>query len=199
MRPTSIRAARRLLFLVPAAVAFSHGQPMTLAPQSRLWVDGTSTVRSWSCKATELEATIESAGPAAVTATLAGEKSVKAVDVKIPAARLDCANGTMNEHMRKALKAKEHPVIAFTVASYDVTKGDEGVTGTLNGQLTLGGTTKPIAVRATGTPAPDGTLHVTGTHEFAMTEFGIKPPTLMLGTMKVGDKVKVSFDLFLKN
>jgi hypothetical protein len=32
-----------------------------------------------------------------------------------------------------------------------------------------------------------------------MTEFGVKPPTLMLGTMKVGDKVKVGFDLYLKN
>ena len=30
-------------------------------------------------------------------------------------------------------------------------------------------------------------------------EFGVKPPTLMLGTMKVGDKVKVSFDLYVRN
>ena len=36
-------------------------------------------------------------------------------------------------------------------------------------------------------------------HEFAMTEFGVKPPTLMLGTMKVGDRVKVSFDLYVKD
>jgi hypothetical protein len=31
-----------------------------------------------------------------------------------------------------------------------------------------------------------------------MTEWGLKPPTLMLGTMKVGDRVKVGFDLLLK-
>ena len=32
-----------------------------------------------------------------------------------------------------------------------------------------------------------------------MTEFDLKPPSLMLGTMKVDEKVKVSFDLLLKD
>jgi polyisoprenoid-binding protein YceI len=199
MRSNTTRLARRLAFLIPAAAAFSYGQPMSLAPQSRLWVDGTSTVRSWSCAATQLDATIEAGAPGAVEAVIAGDKAVKAVDVKIPIEKLDCRNGTMNEHMRKALKAKEHPVIAFKVTSYDVAKGASGVAGTLNGQLTVGGQTKPITVKAAGAAGPDGTLHVTGTHELAMTEFGLKPPTLMLGTMKVGDKVKVSFDLYVKN
>jgi hypothetical protein len=31
-----------------------------------------------------------------------------------------------------------------------------------------------------------------------MTEFGLRPPSLMLGTMKVRDKVTVNFDLYLK-
>ena len=200
MRSNTTRAARRLALLIPAAVAFSYGPAaMELTPDSRLWVDGTSTVRSWSCKATQLDATIESSGPGSVASTLLGEKTVKAVDVKVPVAKLDCGNGTMNEHMRKALKAKDAPVIAFTVTSYDVAKGGAGVSGTLNGQLTIGGTTKPVAVKAVGEAGPNGTLHVTGMHEFPMTDFSIKPPTLMLGTMKVGDKVKVSFDLFLKN
>ena len=172
---------------------------MSLTPQSRLWVDGSSTVRSWSCSATQIDATIEAGAPSAVEAVIAGEKAVKVVDVKIPVEKLDCKNGTMNEHMRKALKAKDAPVIAFTVTSYDVAKGASGVAGTLNGQLTLGGQTKPITVKAAGAAGPDGTLHVTGTHELAMTEYGLKPPTLMLGTMKVGDKVKVSFDLYVRN
>jgi hypothetical protein len=32
-----------------------------------------------------------------------------------------------------------------------------------------------------------------------MTEFGLKPPTLMLGTMKVDERVTVGFDVVLKN
>ncbi len=30
-----------------------------------------------------------------------------------------------------------------------------------------------------------------------MTEFGVKPPTLMLGTMKVHDKVVVRYEILL--
>jgi hypothetical protein len=32
-----------------------------------------------------------------------------------------------------------------------------------------------------------------------MTDYGLKAPTLMMGTMKVDEKVKVGFDLFLKS
>ena len=32
-----------------------------------------------------------------------------------------------------------------------------------------------------------------------MKDFGMKPPTLMLGTMKVAEKVTVNFDLLLKS
>jgi polyisoprenoid-binding protein YceI len=200
MRSNNTRVARYLLCLVPAAVAFSYGSaPMSLAASSRLWVDGTSTVRSWTCKATTIDATIDAGVPNASAAVLQGEKVVTNVDVRIPTAKLDCGNGTMNEHMLKALKAKENPTIAFKVSGYDVAKGGAGVTGTLKGELTLGGQTRPITVTAAGSAGPDGTLHVTGTHEFAMTEFGIKPPSLMMGTMKVGPKVKVGFDLYLKN
>lgn len=199
MRSNTHRVARLLLCLAPAAVAFSYGSaPMTLTPTSRLWVDGTSTVRSWSCKATQIDATVETNGPSATSAVLQGEKAVTGVDVRIPVARLDCSNGTMNEHMWKALKAKEHQAIAFKVTSYDVAKAAAGVTGTLTGELTLSGVTRPISIQAAGAAAADGTLHVTGSYEITMSEYQIKAPTLMLGTMRVGDKVKVSFDLYLK-
>jgi hypothetical protein len=32
-----------------------------------------------------------------------------------------------------------------------------------------------------------------------MTEYGLKPPTLMFGRIKVGETVKVKYDLLLKS
>ena len=185
------------LFLAPAGAWVPTDAPLTLLPESRLWVEGTSTVRAFKCKAAVVEADI-AAAPGAVSAVLAGEKAVKSVEVRVPAARMDCGNGTMNEHMLKALKAREHGAITFRVASYDVDKTGDAVRGTLTGTLTLGGVQKPISVAATGRGAADGTLRVAGLHELKMTDYGLKPPTLMLGTMKVGDVVKVGFDLVLK-
>jgi polyisoprenoid-binding protein YceI len=105
----------------------------------------------------------------------------------------------MNEHMRKALKAEKYPTITFRVASYDLAKAADGLDVTLNGTLTLGGVEKPITINATAKPGENGTLLVSGTREVRMTEFGLKPPTLMLGTMKVDERIKVGFDVVLKD
>jgi polyisoprenoid-binding protein YceI len=186
------------LFLAPAGAWTPSDAPLTLQPESRLWVEGTSTMRSFTCKAVVLEADVAAAAPGAVSAVLAGEKAVKSVEVRVPAKRMDCGNGTMNAHMYKALKVEQHDAITFRVASYEVGRAGDGVRGTLTGTLTLGGVQKPITVTATGRGGGDGVLRVAGTHELKLSDYGLKAPSLMMGTMKVGDVVKVGFDLVLR-
>ncbi len=198
MRGRTMRVTMALLALVPATMAMrSAAEFLTMAPQSRLWIDGNSTVRRFSCKAAAFDTKVE-AMPDAIPAVLAGEKAVRTVTVAVPAAKMDCGNGTMNDHMWKALKATEHPTIAFTVSQYDVARGADGVRGTLTGTLTLGGVQKTLSIPAQARN-DQGALRVTGSTEVRMKEFGLKPPTLMMGTMKVDEKVTVNFDLLLKS
>jgi len=200
MSRAQVQATVALVMLLPALAATPQRDPtLDLQPESRLWVSGTSTVRAFQCQAGAFDARIESTGADAVAAVLAGEKAVSTIEVTVPAEKLDCRNGTMNEHMRKALKAKEFPTVVFRAASYDLTRTNESVGVTLNGTLTLGGVEKPITVNAQAKPGTDGTLIVSGTREVRMTEFGLKPPTLMLGTMKVDEKITVGFEVVLKN
>jgi polyisoprenoid-binding protein YceI len=173
--------------------------PIEIQPESKLWIAGTSTVRAFQCQAGAFDAKLGATGTNAVSAVLAGEKAVSDVVVTVPADKLDCRNSTMNEHMRKALKVEQFPTITFRVGSYDLAKAADGVTVTLNGTLTLGGVEKPITINATAKPGENGTLLVSGTREVRMTEFGLKPPTLMLGTLKVDERIKVGFDVVLKD
>ena len=200
MSRAQVQATAAIVLLLPAlAAAPRRDAVLDLQPESRLWVTGTSTVRAFQCQAGAFDAKIESSGADAVAAVLAGEKAVSTVEVTVPAEKLDCRNGTMNEHMRKALKVKEFPTVVFRAASYDLARTSESVSVTLTGTLTLGGVEKPITVNAQAKPGPDGTLAVSGTREVRMTEFGLKPPTLMLGTMKVDEKITVGFEVVLKN
>jgi polyisoprenoid-binding protein YceI len=193
-RPTLLIA---MLGLAPAMAMTSTGDPLLLEPQSRLWIDGTSTVRKFTCKAGAFDVAVDAA-PGAVAAVLAGQKAVHTVTVAVPVEKLDCGNGTMNEHMLKALKAKDAPTISFKLASYDVAQGGAGVQGTVTGTLSLGGVERTISFPAQA--ADDGgRLHVTGSTTVRMTEFGLKPPTLMMGTLRVNENVAVSFDLYLKS
>lgn len=199
MRRQTQITLRALLVIAPSLIAWTPANPvLALQPQSRLWVKGTSTVRSFECKAAGLDVRVAADGADAVSDILGAGQSVRSADVKIPAAKLDCGNDTMNEHMRKALKTKENPEIAFRLTSYQPTKTATGIRGDIHGVLTLSGVEKPIVMQGTAQATADGALQVLGSHVINMREFGIKPPSLMMGTMKVGEQVTVSYDLILK-
>lgn len=188
-----------LLGCASAALAWKRADDgLTLATGSRLWIEGTSSVRDYKCTSTALQATVAAASDA-VRAVLAGNKAVTSVEFTVPAKTLDCGNGTMNGHMLEALKAKEHPDISFRLVSYDLAAADSAEKGTLNGVLNINGTDQTIALPVQVSAGTAGALRVTGKYELNMKDYGVKPPTLMLGTLKVHEKVTVNFDLLLKS
>jgi polyisoprenoid-binding protein YceI len=159
---------------------------LNLGKDSRLWIDGTSTVRSFKCSAAKVDVSVIG------EPTAAPEEIVKSASLSVPVAQLDCGNNTMNEHMRKALKAEKFEKISWTMTSYQV-QGSNVIVG---GKLTIAGKENPIELKGTGS-AVNGVIRFKGSKQFRMTEYGVKPPSLMLGTMKVGDPITVSFDLVL--
>jgi polyisoprenoid-binding protein YceI len=156
-------------------------------------------VKDFTCKAEKVDATVVTVAANAAASIVAGEKSVTSVELSVPVISLDCDNGTMNGHMRKALDVKTYPTIAFALRSYDLVRSAESVAVTLMGTLTIHGTPQPVTLQAQATGSADGMLHLTGLHELNMKEYGVKPPSLMLGTMNVREKVKVRFDLLLRD
>lgn len=171
---------------------------LMLAPESQLRVEGTSTVRGYTCEAKEINGAIQSDPDASIVDITTLGTIVRGVALEIPISDLDCGNGTMNDHMRKALKAKEHPTIAFQVASHQVTVEDGTGKIEMEGDLTIAGTTKRIKISASATPGAEGAIQISGSHELNMKEYGVNPPKLMLGAMKVNEKVVVHFDITLR-
>jgi hypothetical protein len=183
-----------------AAVAALLAAPLhSLQPESRLWLEGGSTVRSYKCAATELVGEVRTS-PDQPLPPLAGLAAVvREAGITVPVARLDCDNGTMNDHMRKALKATEHETITYRLDTFEVAAGGEGAGQVeLKGRLTIVGEERPVVFPAEIALTPDGTIRLQGQVELDMTEFGVKPPRLMLGTLKVHDKVTVHFDVAFK-
>jgi len=170
--------------------------PLSLAPESRLWFDGKSTVRNFTCHAKAIEGAIGGEGAAAITAVLKGERSVNAATLTFPTAKLDCDNNTMNGHMLRALNATQHPNITFALTNYALAPTTAKVAGTLEGTLTINGVPRSITLPADFVAAGTA-LRVTGSYALKMTEWNVVPPKLMLGTLKVNEMVTVNFDLQL--
>jgi len=183
-----IVAAAALTGLAGASSAqMSEPRNLRLGKESRLWIEGTSTVKAFTCTATKVDVSV-SAEPGVAPGDM-----VESASLVVPVASLDCRNSTMNGHMQKALKASANPNITWRMSSYRV----EGSSVVINGYLTIAGKENPIELRAAGAAETNGTIRVKGSTKFNMTQYGVKPPTLMLGAMKVGDAVTVSYDLVL--
>lgn len=198
MRKHTLGGLLALVLVAPtAALAGILGADLLrLQPESKIWVEGTSTVRGFQCTAEQVDASIDADADASA-AVLTGTKAVRTVSIRIPTQKLDCGNSTMNAHMLKALKANEAPAIAFRLASYELAPKSGEVAVRMNGALSLGGVERPITLAAEARPAASG-LKLVGAKQIRMSDYGLKAPSLMMGTMKVGDQVTVKYDLLLK-
>ena len=180
-----------------AAIAAAAVAPdATIQPDSRVWIDGGSTVRGYTCEAATVNGSVNSKAAAFDVANLAG--AVTGAEIVIDANALDCGNGTMNGHMRKALKTGDHGSIRFQLDDYAVQAAGGETRVAMEGTLEIAGSRQPVAIEGVATPAADGGVRVAGSHGILMSDYGVKPPSLMLGTMKVHDAVTLNFDVVLK-
>jgi len=191
-----------------AAISLAAAQPappaaaFSLAPGSRLSLDGQSTLHAYSSTATQVEATAEfdgsfAAGSADARAAVAAG-ALKSLRVAVPVAALKSGESGLDKNMQKALKQDTSPVIRFALVDY---KAEEAKDGSLlvkaHGRLSIAGVEKETVVEASCRFGPGG-VDVTGAKDVLMSDFGIKPPVMMLGTIKTADKVVVRFALKLK-
>jgi len=167
-----------------------------VAPESKLWIEGTSNLHGWSCTAEKFDAIIELDAAAAAELSTAAPKTLKRVEVKVPVKALKCGHGGMDGNLYKALKADESPDISYIMATFDAAAGEnDGFILKTAGTLALAGKENKLAMDVVATRLPDGTVKAAGMVPIKMTDFGIKPPTAMFGTLRTGDEVKVNFAL----
>jgi polyisoprenoid-binding protein YceI len=181
--------------LVAVAAMNANAQARaTLAPASKMWIEGTSNVHDWKMEATQIDAQIEldAAGLAAPAATI-----LKGVKLTIPAKALKSEHDKMDENARKALKADKNPDIIYMLKAIEAVTGEtkDGFTLKAAGTLNIAGVENAVTAEIVATRQADGSIKATGTVPVKMTAFQVKPPTAMLGTIRCGDEVKVKFDL----
>lgn len=198
------RAALAAVLLTPMA-AWAEGADATQVAvqevvhwkaQGRVGLEGDSTLHKFSAEAKNVGAVLKmkpGVGGPALEAIRAG--ALKGQQLAIPVARLASGDKKLDKNMHETLKASEHRNILFKVQSYEAT-GSETLALKLRGALTIAGVTRQVEIDATAKPDGKG-LVLTGEKDLKMTDFGIKPPVMMLGTIRTSNDVKVKFELKL--
>lgn len=163
---------------------------------SKIWIEGTSSVASYTCKADQLEAEgiyVDSNLPLVQK----GQSQSVSLNVQIPVEVLDCGSKPMNKDMYKALNSKEFPKISYflTSASLEDRSNAGSVSITTQGKLRINGVEHAVELKAQANPKPDGTFHVWGSVPVSMHDFKIKPPRPLFGLIKVRPELRIYFDV----
>lgn len=173
-----VRILAILILVLPAAFGRS-----VAAQESRVWIEGTSNVNSFTCTSDDVDG----------QGLVAGARP-RGIEVTIDT--LDCGNGRMNADMRKALDSDVHPTIRFDVARVAVLEpGAEQFRIRVDGSLEIAGEERGVSVEMDGRRAGGDQIRTTGSTALDLSDFGIDPPRAMMGLVRVRDRVVVHFDL----
>lgn len=188
--------ALALTALFAAGAAKGQSVRFSVAPESKLWVEGGSNLHDWHCQASSMDAQIEA--EKAILDSAPAPALLKKVWVKVPVRNLKCGSGKMEDNLYKALKADAAPQISYILGSFEVQPGQsDSYTLKTVGTLTIAGTEKTVNMDVTTKRQPDGSLRANGELQLLMTDFGVKPPTALLGTLRTNNEVKVKFELLV--
>jgi hypothetical protein len=190
-------AAATLLFLTALVV----DAQVIVSPGGWLRVEGDSTLHRWASTATvvEMNFIMADGAPGSLREAIRAGK-VKSMDLRISVAGLKSGESGLDKNLRKAMNEGEFHDITYQLAGYEFVAGPrpDVWSAKTNGTLRIAGTAKPLGLDVEFALVPDA-VSIKGSTTFAMSDYGIKPPTLMLGAIKVRDPVTIRFDLLLKS
>ena len=159
---------------------------------STVVIKGTSSLHDWESKAETVEA--ELIGNLGETSSIV---NIKQLMLNIEVESIKSGKRIMDGKTFSALEGKKHPQIIFELSEIIEVRQDSVFA---SGVLTIAGKPQTIELATAYQIQEDFSIKVTGTKDLLMSDFGIKPPKAMLGTLKTGDEIEIVFDvIFQKN
>jgi len=173
-----------LMLAVPARLVTAQ-ESYVLGDGSTIRVDGSSNRSDWSVEATAVTGSFQFTEGSPIE----GGFTIAVRDMKSGRSLI------MDRLMHSTFGADTHPDIAFALATAQ--PSDDQGWWEMQGDLSMAGTTNPVVVRLQQQGETGKTARFTGSHALLMTDFGMKPPTAMFGSLHTADEVSIHFDLLL--
>jgi hypothetical protein len=176
--------------------ALAAAQTPLAIDSARITITGTSNIHAYTASTTTVRlsrALIADAPDGLdVWANALRPGGMETFEIAIPAATLTSPRDGIDKTMHKALQVVEHPDIVFRLLRLEPRAGTTGAVRAI-GVLHIAGVEREVALDV-ATGRTDATLTVRGQLQLLMTDYGIKPPTAMLGMLKTDPKVTVAFE-----
>ncbi len=123
-------------------------------------------------------------------------------EIVISLMEFDCGRNLITKDFRESLNADRNPEMMISFLSLDrvpsdcPSAGGEDIAGRL--EVSIAGVTKEIDIVFSAAGNGNGITYLNGKHDFLFSDFGLVPPTRMLGLITVKNELEVTFDLVLE-
>lgn len=190
LRRNGVFSAALLLLIAASSFVLFNGIKFHSAGLD-VSVKGTSTLHDWEMKS-------NNKGTCDVVFTLDAADKITAINelqFTLPAESIKSGHSMMDKNAYKAMNTDKYKNISFVLTNAAITPSATNVYQVkVTGNLTISGVTKKCELGGTAKYNPaDKSFVLFGSKKFNMSEFGVKPPTVMMGTIKTGDEITVSF------
>ena len=181
----------------PAAFA-KTADHLILKPESHLWLTGDSTLHSYESTATTMVSVAALQKPVSSNFSLISavkNNQLKGLDLNIPVIGLKSGKKGLDKNMYQSLLSDQYPSIHFHLTSYQVKPSPQKKENYLFnavGVLSLAGVEQSISLQGELEVSNDG-LRLKGKKSFLMTDYGIKPPNMLI--LKTDNKVVVHYNI----
>lgn len=176
------------------AVAVPALVNLVFAPESRVQLHGDSTLRKFSAASTAFELSGTARPQPGVFANLPWIPVE--VEMVLEVSSLTSRETTLDEHMHKNLNAEKFPQIILKISDFKsgISRDGKNFPITAGGTLTVAGITNQIELLMNLTQEGEN-LRITGKKNLLMSDFGIEPPAMMLGTLKTRNEIEINFNV----
>jgi polyisoprenoid-binding protein YceI len=196
MRKTLLMATAVIGLGATAAVAQGPSAiRLRLEPGSEITIQGTSTLHDFHCKTDKIIAYVD-VDPSYTRDLTKVARPLVSVKVNIVARTLTCGGGTIDNNMYKTLKTDQFQMIKYTMSGYDLLDAtSSSFSANTKGTLQIAGQDKAVDIKINAARLAEGKASAEGEETIKLTDFGIDPPSFMFGRLKVGNELKVKFNL----
>lgn len=178
-----------LILLFTGCTASTAQDPVLIKNQSSITINGTSSLHEWHENAADFNIAMKLSGEGALLPV------IDRVVFTCKTASVKSDNSIMTNKTREALQADKHPEISFTSDKQSSLAFHKGsFSSTITGDLVINGIKRNVSIPVEGSLTGNN-LNVKGSASLKMSDYDIRPPTAIMGTLKTGDEVTVYFDL----
>jgi len=182
-----------LLFSISFSIALSASAQTKFhkAEESAITVLGTSTFKDWALTSSQMnseaEFELDKTGNPEHLQSLAFRLEVKS---------LKSGTRGLDNNAHDALKFDKHPFISFRSISSTILEDKDGnYIVSVKGTLTIAGVSKEKNIDTVCVRNSNGSLSCTKEVKLLMTDFEVTPPVFMMGAMKTGDEITISYTM----